>query len=53
MVDMLGRKILTLPLTETKGSVTIDTFGIAAGQYLILMRENDKVIKSVKLIVNH
>ena len=53
MVDMLGRKILTLPLKETKGSIDIDTFGIASGQYLVLMKENDKVIKNVKLVVQH
>ncbi len=53
VVDMLGRKIVTLPLKETKGSIDIDTFGIASGQYLVLMKENDKVIKSVKLIIQH
>ena len=53
VVDMLGRKILTLPLKETKGSIDIDTFGIASGQYMVVMKENGTIIKSVKLIVQH
>ena len=52
VIDLLGRTILTHNLEKTKGIETLDTSRYAAGQYLVILKEDDVIIKSVKLIIN-
>lgn len=49
--DQIGRKLITLPIREPKGSVMLDTSHYASGQYLVLMKEHNNLIKNAKLIV--
>ena len=52
VIDLLGRTILTFNLNKTKGIETLDTSRYATGQYLVILKEVDTIIKSVKLIIN-
>jgi PKD domain-containing protein len=51
--DMLGRHLNTWPISMEKGTLQIDCNNFAAGQYYILMKENDTIIKQSRLIINH
>ncbi|MEC4047998.1 T9SS type A sorting domain-containing protein [Flavobacterium sp. SUN046] len=50
--DMIGRKILTLPVVSKFGNQTLNTSDYAAGSYLVVLKENNKIIKNVKLIIS-
>lgn len=52
IADMIGRILLTLPLNEESGSIILDCTQFAKGNYLVLMKENNIVIKNSKLVVN-
>ena len=52
ITDMIGRILLTLPLNEESGSIILVCTQFAKGNYLVLMKENNIVIKNSKLIVN-
>ncbi len=51
MTDMLGRVLQSWIVNDAEGTVNIDCTQFANGQYLILMKENNAVIKTAKLIV--
>jgi hypothetical protein len=51
MTDMLGRVMQSWIVRDAEGTVNIDCTPFAAGQYLILMKENETVLKTGKLIV--
>lgn len=51
--DMLGRTLNSWPVGTQKGTLKVDCTGLAGGQYYILMKENDTIIKQSRLIINH
>jgi predicted neuraminidase len=52
MADLLGRKIVISPISDSDGTVILDTSSLAAGQYVILMKEDGAILKNIKLLVN-
>jgi len=52
LMDVLGRILQTWNLQDSKGTIEIDCSKYANGQYLILMKENDAIIKNTKLLTN-
>jgi hypothetical protein len=52
LIDVLGRTLETWNLQDSKGTIEIDCSKYANGQYLILMKENDAIIKNTKLLTN-
>jgi hypothetical protein len=51
LLDLQGRILLNMRINETNGSVQIDCSKYATGNYIIITKENGKLIKSNKLIV--
>jgi uncharacterized protein YaiL (DUF2058 family) len=52
LVDMLGRTLQEWSPTDNKGTIGLNCSGYAQGQYLVLMKADDKVIENAKLITN-
>jgi hypothetical protein len=51
MTDILGRVLQSWIVDAAEGTINIDCTPFAAGQYLILMKENETVLKTGKLII--
>jgi hypothetical protein len=52
LTDLLGRSLKSWTPTETSGKIELDCTVYANGQYLILMKEDNKIIETAKLITN-
>ena len=52
LTDVLGRTLKTWMPTEASGAIELDCSIYTNGQYLILMKEDQKVIETAKLITN-
>lgn len=52
LVDLLGRTLQEWVPDGTKGTIELDCTRYAAGQYVLLMREDGKIIENAKLITN-
>ena len=53
VVDMLGRTIATLPVTQQEGVTRIETASWAAGQYVVLAKNGAQVVKTMKLLISN
>ena len=53
IVDMLGRTITTLPITMQEGVTRIETASWAAGQYVVLAKNGEQVVKTMKLLISN
>ena len=53
VLDVLGRTLYCFTPKENKGNFALNTNGYAKGTYFILMKENGKVVESVKLVVKN
>lgn len=51
--DMQGRFLNVWEIKKPNGTIEMDCSGYAGGQYLILMKENNAVIKQCRLLINH
>lgn len=49
--SLLGRKVASYTATATKGSWELTTTGLPTGVYIVVMKENDVVLKQQKLLV--
>ena len=52
LTDLLGRTLQSWTPTEASGKIELDCTVYANGQYLILMKEDNKIIETAKLITN-
>lgn len=52
LVDLLGRTLQEWVPDGTKGTIELDCTRYASGQYVLLMREDGKIIENAKLITN-
>ncbi len=50
--DVLGRILITLPLSNTTGQQTLDVSRYAAGTYLIVLKQDGQVVAKSKLLLN-
>ena len=53
VLDMLGRTIATLPITQQEGVTRIETASWAAGQYVVLAKNGEQVVKTMKLLISN
>lgn len=53
LTDLLGKVVLTVPLSNNEGKATIDTKYIANGIYVYSLQLNGKIVNTKKLIINH
>ena len=51
--DVLGRKILELPIVSSKANYSIDGSKLQNGMYFVLLVQENKIISQDKVIVNH
>jgi hypothetical protein len=52
IVDLYGRKLWEYNAKDKKGSAQMEGGNLQAGQYFILMKQNNTIIKTTKLIIN-
>lgn len=50
--DLLGRTLQVWNVETAKGAIDVDVSHFAQGNYMVLMKEDGKIIKSTKLITN-
>jgi hypothetical protein len=51
IIDMYGRTLHAIKANESKGAIPIDCNSYEAGQYFIVMKQNNQIIKTTKLII--
>jgi hypothetical protein len=52
VTDVLGRILISLPISESKGQVMLDLSGYAAGHYLVFLNQGENIVAQTKLILN-
>ncbi len=52
LTDLLGRTLQEWQPSESKGTITVDCSRYAQGHYLILMKQNNTLIESTRMIKN-
>ena len=53
VADLLGKEILSIPLSNNEGKATINTKNIANGIYIYSLQLNGRNVNTKKLIINH
>jgi len=53
VADLLGKEILSIPLSNNEGKATINTKNIANGIYVYSLQLNGRNVNTKKLIINH
>jgi len=53
VADLLGKVILSIPLSNKEGKTTIDTKNITNGIYVYSLQLNGRNVNTKKLIINH
>jgi hypothetical protein len=52
VTDVLGRILISLPISESKGQVMLDLSGYATGHYLVFLNQGENIVAQTKLILN-